>query len=133
MYHGFTVATSVIRSTQGSSVSELIVIRALSVLTTMLPRLRSSANQAMWNAWHRGGLHSGMPSEVACIKNLIQVALPQVDAIWRDALNNVGLAARLQAVVCHGHPWVKYLRASARCELGDFLLVHDHQPNNAPL
>jgi hypothetical protein len=61
------------------------------------------------------------------------VALPQVDAIWRDALNNVGVAARLQGVVCDGHPWVKYLRASARCELGDFLLVHDHQPDSGPL
>lgn len=87
----------------------------------------------MWNSWHKGGLHHGTPSEVACIKNLIQVALPQVDAVWRDALKKIGLSALLQGVVCHGRPWVSYLGASARCELGDFLLVHDHQPDGGPL
>lgn len=105
----------------------------MSVLAIMLPQLRLSANQAMWNAWHGMGLHLGIPSEVACIKNLIQVAIPQVDAVWSGALNSLGVQTRLQGVVCHGHPWVRYPGASARCELGDFLLVHDHQPDNGPL
>ena len=87
----------------------------------------------MWNAWHGAGLHRGTPGEVACIKNLIQVALPQVDAVWRGPLQQVGVQAQWQGVVCHGHPWVRYPGASARCELGDFLLVHDHQPGSRPL
>ena len=74
-----------------------------------------------------------MPSEVACIKNLVHVALPQVEVAWRDALKKVGVTARLQGVVCHGHPWVSFPGASARCELGDFLLVHDHEPDSGPL
>ena len=106
---------------------------ALSALAPMLPQLRSSANQAMWNAWHGAGLHLGTPSEVACIKNLIQVALPQVDAVWRASLQQIGLQAKLRGVVCHGHPWVRYPGALARCELGDFLLVHDHQRGSGPL
>jgi hypothetical protein len=87
----------------------------------------------MWNAWHGAGLHRGMQGEVACIKNLIQVGLPQVDTVWRGALNAVGVQLRLQGVVCHGHPWVRYSGAATRCELGDFLLVHDHQPDDGPL
>ena len=87
----------------------------------------------MWNAWHGAGLHRGTPGEVACIQNLIQVALPRVDKLWREALNEVGVKARLQGVVCHGHPRVRYPGALARCELGDFLLVHDHQPANGRL
>jgi len=87
----------------------------------------------MWSAWHGAGLHHGTPGEVACITNLIQVALPRVDAVWRGALKAVGVQARLQGVVCHGHPRVRYPGASARCELGDFLLVHDHQPDSGPL
>jgi hypothetical protein len=106
---------------------------ALTVLETKLPQLRLSANQAMWKAWHKAGLHHGTPSEVDCIKNLIKIALPQVDAVWRPALKKVGVAAELRGVVCHGHPWVRYSGASARCELGDFLLVHDHRPVNGPL
>ena len=86
----------------------------------------------MWHAWHGAGLHIGTPSEVACIKNLIQVALPQVDAVWRGPLQQIGVQAQWQGVVCHGHPWVRYPGASARCELGDFLLVHDHQPGSGP-
>ena len=105
----------------------------MSILATMLPQLRSSANHAMWNAWHRAGLHCGTPGEVDCIKNLVQMALPQVDAAWRRDLNATGVHVRLQGVVCHGHPRVMYLGASARCELGDFLLVHDHHPDTGPL
>src|SRR5262245_7557394 len=93
----------------------------------MLPLLRSSANEAMWTAWHNAGLHRGTPSEVACITNVVQVALPQVNNVWRHTLGKVGLRAQLQGVVCHGHPWVSYPGAPRRCELGDFLLVHDHQ------
>jgi hypothetical protein len=87
----------------------------------------------MWSAWHGGHLYRGTPSEVACIRNLIQVALPQVDAVWRGALNSVGVQVTLQGVVCHGHPWIRYRGAAARCELGDFLLVHDHKPDTGPL
>jgi hypothetical protein len=87
----------------------------------------------MWDAWHGAGLHLGTPSEVACIKNLIQVALPQIETVWRHALNKVNVAARLQGVVCHGHPWVSYHGATPRCELGDFLLMHDHQPDRGPV
>lgn len=87
----------------------------------------------MWKAWHGAGLHHKTPSEVACIKNLVQVALPQVDAVWRPALKKIGVAARMHGVVCHGHPWVKYSGASTRCELGDFLLVHDHLPVNGTI
>jgi hypothetical protein len=105
----------------------------LSVIATMLPQLRLSANHAMWSAWHGAGLHHGTPGEVACITNLIQVALPRVDAVWRGALKAVGVQARLQGVVCHGHPRVRYPGASARCDLGDFLLVHDYQPDSGPL
>lgn len=67
-------------------------------------------------------------NEVACIKNLIEKALPAVEAAWRLDLLKAGISANLQGVVCHGHPWVKYPGAAARCELGDFLLVHDHHP-----
>lgn len=63
----------------------------------------------------------------------MQVGLPDVDAVWRHALNQIGVASRLQGVVCHGHPWVRYPGAPSRCELGDFLLVHDHQPPWGPL
>ena len=34
--------------------------------------------------------------------------------------------------MCHGHPWVRFSNNAARCELGDFLLVHDHQPSSGP-
>lgn len=105
----------------------------LSVISNMLPQLRASANKAMWGAWHEAGLHRGTPSEVSCIKNLIQVALPQVEAVWRHDLKKVNVVAHLQGVVCHGQPWVSYAGASARCELGDFLLVHDHRPDRGPL
>jgi hypothetical protein len=87
----------------------------------------------MWNAWHGAGLHHGTPAEVACINNLIQVALPQVEAVWKPALAKIGVAAQLRGVICHGHPWVRYAGASARCELGDFLLVHDHQLDSGKL
>ena len=82
----------------------------------------------MWKAWHSAGLHRGSANEVACIRNLIQVALPAVDAAWYHDLHNAGISATLQGVVCHGHPWVRYPCAVARCELADFLLVHDHHP-----
>ena len=71
----------------------------------------------MWKAWHGAGLHRGTPSEVACIKNLIQVALPQIDKTWNKMLREAGVQIKLQGVVCHGHPWVKYFVSSARCEL----------------
>jgi hypothetical protein len=70
----------------------------LSILATMLPRLRFSANHAMWNAWRGAGLHRGTPGEVACIKNLIEVALPQVDAAWQRDLKATGAQVRLQGV-----------------------------------
>jgi hypothetical protein len=99
----------------------------------MLPRLRSSANLAMWKAWYGAGLHRGTAKEVACVKNLIQVALPEVEAAWYRHLQKAGISATLQGAVCHGHPWVRYSGAAARCELGDFLLVHDHRPDPASL
>lgn len=105
----------------------------MSRLLDKLPQLRLLANQAMWESWHAARLHRGTPNEVACIKNLIEVALPLVEKRWSDPLRKVGVKAQLQGVVCHGHPWVKYAGASARCELGDFLLVHDHQPDHRPL
>lgn len=113
--------------------SLLTIGAAVSQLTAMLPELRWAANQEMWSAWHGAGLHHGTPSEVACILNLVRVALPKVDAVWRQALNRIGVNVQLQGVVCHGHPWVKFPGATARCELGDYLLVHDHQPVRGPL
>ncbi len=105
----------------------------MSDFANMLPRLRLSANQAIWAAWHAAHLHQGTPNEVACIKNLVEVALPRIDAVWRRALDPVGMRARMQGVVCHGHPWVRYAGAPARCELGDFLLVHDHRSGSGSL
>lgn len=87
----------------------------------------------MWAAWHRAGLDRGTPGEVACIKNLINEALPAVDAAWGGILKGAGIHARLQGVVCHGHPWVKYAGEPRSCELGDFLLVHDHSPSHGTL
>jgi hypothetical protein len=106
---------------------------AVSVLLQMLPRLRYLANYSIWESWHGAGLHRGVPNEVACVKNLIQVALPGVEAAWLHDLRKAGISATLQGVVCHGHPWVRYSGATARCELGDFLLVHDHRPAPALL
>ena len=103
---------------------------ALANLIAALPSLRREANRAMWSAWHQANLHVGTPGEVACIKNLIQVGLPKVDAVWNGILKSVGINAQLQGVVCHGHPWVNYQNAPRRCELGDFLLVHDHKDSS---
>jgi hypothetical protein len=61
------------------------------------------------------------------------VALPHVDAIWRSTLDPVGVQMTLQGIVCHGHPWIRYRGAASRCELGDFLLVHEHKPDTGPL
>ena len=69
----------------------------MSVLTTKLPQLRRSANEAMWKAWHGAGLHKGTPSEVACIKNLIDVALPQVEKVKREALETPGAPYEFRA------------------------------------
>lgn len=105
----------------------------MSRLLEILPQLRLIANNAIWSSWHKAGLHRGIPSEVACIRNLIEEALPKLDNQWSAVLNSVGVRASLQGVVCHGHPWVRYAGAPARCELGDFLLVHDHHRHGRSL
>jgi hypothetical protein len=99
----------------------------------MLTPLILSANAAMWHAWHVDGLHRRKPNEVDCIKNLIQSALPIVQALWLPLLQQIGLQTTLRGVVCHGQPQVKFPAAPKACELGDLLLVHDHMPARAPL
>jgi hypothetical protein len=79
----------------------------------------------IWKAWHAARLHTGVPHEVECIRNLVETALPEVQAVWRKSLRRRGIQLRIQGVICHGRPWVRY--SQDRCELGDFLMVHDHQ------
>jgi hypothetical protein len=94
----------------------------------MLASLRYSANKAMWSEWRLAHPAGVTIDEVSCICNLIGRALPQVQAAWQQELSAVGITATLKGVVCHGRPFVSYPGASRACELGDFLLVHDHWP-----
>jgi hypothetical protein len=99
----------------------------------MLAVLRLSANRAMWQEWHAAGLCQPPVHEVPCIRNLIHRALPAVQAAWQKQLKGINITASLRGIVCHGQPRVRYRGAPRACELGDFLLVHDHTSTKGPM
>ena len=91
-----------------------------------LARLRRIANLILQDSWTSEFGSSATVPEVPAIKNLILHALPRVDLAWATSMPP-GMQLRLRGVVCHGHPRVSFAGAKAPCELGDFLLVHDHE------
>ncbi len=103
------------------------------ITPALLASLRHSANKAMWSEWNRAHPAGSHIDEVSCIYNLIGRALPKVQTGWKGQLSPLGVTATLTGVVCHGRPYVRYPGAVKSCELGDFLLVHDHRPVPAVL
>jgi hypothetical protein len=98
-----------------------------------LASLRYSANKAMWTEWKLAHPAGAAIYEVSCIRNLIGCALPQVQQAWARELAAIGITATLTGHMCHGRPFVLYPGAPRACELGDFLLVHDHWPSSGGL
>jgi hypothetical protein len=94
-------------------------------------KLRDSANAAVWHGAQYAS-PSALRSEVTSLKNLINNGIPLIDTEWRKILGNSGITASLQGFVCHGRPFVRFCNHQKSCELGDFLLVHEHQPNYGP-
>ncbi len=91
-----------------------------------LRRLRRVANLEIQDAWFSEFGSSAKVPEVPALKNLVLRALPRIDLAWSISMPP-GLRLRLRGVVCHGHPWVSFPGSTGSCELGDFLLVHDHE------
>lgn len=88
-------------------------------------KLRDSANRAIFDsAFHHGKVPS---NEVAWLRNFVDDAVPYIQAEWRHLFSGTGVTAHLSGFVCHGHPWVNFSSNPTSCELGDFLLVHDHE------
>ncbi len=88
-------------------------------------QLRDSANRAIFeSAFHQGKLPS---NEVAWLRNFVEEAVPYIQAEWQHLFSGTGVTAHLSGFVCHGHPWVSFSGNPNSCELGDFLLVHDHE------
>lgn len=95
--------------------------------------LRNSANVAIWQGAHDGYLDNLPINEVHCIRNLISRGVPLLYAEWKIILARIGICAQVSGIICHGHPWVRFRAHQTSCELGDFLLVHDHQPSRGGL
>lgn len=89
-------------------------------------KLRDRANRAVWDAAWGSYPSAGPTDEVKWLRNLIEVGVPLIEMEWLPLLGSASVNMRLRGHVCHGHPWVKFLKHSTRCELGDFLVVHDH-------
>jgi hypothetical protein len=103
------------------------------VTPKLLIALRRDANRAMWQEWRAAHPPGKRVYEVACIRNLVEKALPRVQQAWKPTLGALGISVTLTGVMCHGRPFVSFPGAARSCELGDLLLVHDHQPGQGAL
>jgi len=87
-------------------------------------------------AWHNK-TSAGAPIEEDQLFWLIETALPRLERNWTPLLSGSGTSMRLSGVFCHKTPLAVYADSKMpsgpkiRRELGDLLLVHDHQGRDA--
>lgn len=67
--------------------------------------LRREGNNAIREEWLAAGLNKG-GGEVACIKNLIEVGLPKLEAAWQPIIGHHNLKVGIAGAVCHPIPQV---------------------------